>query len=60
MPAWCYAQPGTMYQPDDGNDVWDVIIERHASIKGRTHLARPGHWLDPGFLTLDMVSGLSM
>ena len=54
LPDFCYSQPGTMYQPSDGDDIWPVIIERHASIKGRGHLARPGHWLDPGYLTLDM------
>lgn len=43
-----------MYQPADGDDVWDVIIERHNSVKGRGHLARPGAWLDPGYLTIDI------
>ena len=54
MPAWCYATSTTMYQPEDGNDMWDVIIERHNSVRGRGHLARPGSWLDPGFLPLDI------
>ena len=42
LPEWCYETSTTMYQPADGDDMWDVVIERHNSIKGRGHLARPG------------------
>ena len=54
FPDWCYKTSTTMYQPADGDDGWDTIIERHHSVAGRSHLARPGSWLDPGYLTLDV------
>jgi hypothetical protein len=54
MPQWCYDTSTTMYQPADGNDEWDIIIQRHHSVAGRGFLARPGSWLDPGYLTLDV------
>lgn len=59
FPQWFYmyvryCTSTTMFQPSDGGDDWNTIILRHASAQGRTHLARPGSWLDPGFLTLDV------
>ena len=54
LPEWCYETCTTMYQPPDGDDMWEVIIERHNSVKGRGHLARPGSWLDPGYLMVDV------
>ena len=54
FPQWCYDTSTTMYQPADGSDTWENIIIRHHSVVGRTHLARPGSWLDPGYLMLDI------
>eukprot|EP01050_Picozoa_sp_SAG11_P015585 SAG11_NODE_2037_length_3894_cov_3.210277_1_plen_638_part_10 len=54
LPQWCYDTSTTMYQPNDGDDGWATIMLRHKSVHGRSHLAKPGSWLDPGFLTLDV------
>ena len=54
LPDWCYSTSTTTFQPADGDDEWDVIIQRHRSIQGRGHLAKPSTWLDPGYLTLDV------